>query len=249
MQPTAEGGEAAGLSFTEFSYQLLQAYDFLVLHRDRHCTLQLGGSDQLGNIVAGIELILRLRSTSSSNGESGTRETEQQQPAYGLTLPLLTTASGQKFGKSAGNAVWLDADMTSDFDLYQHLLRSADADVATYLRSLTLLPLEKVEEVLQRHAAEPGKRTAQKTLADEMVGMLRGASALRRAQTMSALLFERHAAPLPASDVFEAFQHDARLVRLDAEALGAPLARLAADIGAAASRGTYSLFLIWARHR
>lgn len=106
-----------GISFTEFSYQLLQAYDFAHLHREHGCRIQLGGSDQWGNIVAGIDLIKRQRPTVQSSDTEA--ESPQAQPAYGLTLPLLTTETGEKFGKSAGNAVWLDGVKTTVYDFYQ----------------------------------------------------------------------------------------------------------------------------------
>ena len=114
---------SSGISFTEFSYQLLQAYDFLRLHRDLGCTMQLGGSDQLGNIISGIDLIRR-SNHATEEGASGGEPVEgaeggKEDPAFGLTFPLLTTASGEKFGKSAGNAIWLDPTMTSPFELYQ----------------------------------------------------------------------------------------------------------------------------------
>ena len=103
---------SSGISFTEFSYQLLQAYDFLTLHRLHNCTIQLGGSDQLGNIVSGIDMIRR-----SKFGDYESKDVDD--PAFGVTFPLLTTASGEKFGKSAGNAIWLDPKMTSPFEVYQ----------------------------------------------------------------------------------------------------------------------------------
>jgi tyrosyl-tRNA synthetase len=106
---------SSGISFTEFSYQLLQAYDFLRLHRDLECTMQLGGSDQLGNIVSGIDLIRRSNFVEAGEGGGEAKE----DPAFGLTFPLLTTAAGEKFGKSAGNAIWLDPSMTSPFEVYQ----------------------------------------------------------------------------------------------------------------------------------
>lgn len=112
---------SSGISFTEFSYQLLQAYDFYHLNRTEACTIQLGGSDQWGNIQSGIDLIRREQSTGpmADTSSSSTTESVESEGAYGLTFPLLTTASGEKFGKSAGNAVWLDETQTSPFDLYQ----------------------------------------------------------------------------------------------------------------------------------
>jgi tyrosyl-tRNA synthetase len=115
-----------GISFTEFTYQLLQAYDFYILHTDHNCTIQIGGSDQWGNILAGIEMINRL---SGSNRQPDSAEREK---AFGITTPLLTTSSGEKFGKSAGNAVWLDDQMTSVFDFYQ---------VSTCVNSSSAIPI------------------------------------------------------------------------------------------------------------
>lgn len=109
----------SGLSFTEFTYQLLQAYDFLTLHRRTNCTIQLGGSDQLGNILSGIEMIRKEKLVGSVVEDVDEGGGEGEQPAYGVTMPLLTTAAGEKFGKSAGNAIWLDSTLTSPFALYQ----------------------------------------------------------------------------------------------------------------------------------
>ena len=156
-----------GLSFTELTYQLLQAYDFYHLHKHFNCTIQVGGSDQWGNILAGLELINRLDSHSTlplSSSESAASAPE----AYGITTPLLTTASGEKFGKSAGNAVWLDPTMTSVFDFYQvrepsfafridlmrggqYFIKVDDADVEKYLKLLTLLPSPQISEIMDAH--------------------------------------------------------------------------------------------------
>lgn len=183
-----------GLSFTEFTYQLLQAFDFYHLHRTRGCTIQLGGSDQWGNILAGVELIDRIaraEAATSSSDDNTLASTESA--AHGLTTPLLTTSTGAKFGKSAGNAVWLDRRLTSVLDFYQVCLRSlevfarlenshheqfflrtADADVGTYLRMFTLLPIQRIEEALEEHGSSPDKRTAQRLLASEVVELVHG---------------------------------------------------------------------------
>ncbi|KAG0309122.1 tyrosyl-tRNA synthetase, partial [Dissophora globulifera] len=137
-----------GISFTEFSYQLLQAYDFWHLYHEDRCRIQLGGSDQWGNITAGIDLIHKKKKTTDeqvvidSHNES---ESEKSPGAYGLTIPLLTTATGEKFGKSAGNAVWLDEKMTSLFDFYQFFVKTADADVGRYLHYFTLLSADEIK--------------------------------------------------------------------------------------------------------
>ena len=139
----------AGMSFLEFTYQLFQAYDFLHLFRTHRCILQIGGSDQWGNITAGTELIRKV------TGEQ----------TYGLTLPLITTASGEKLGKSAGNAVWLNKQLTSPYQLYQYFLQTDDRDVGRYLRLFTFLPLQQIDHALQQHDLAKENRTAQALLA------------------------------------------------------------------------------------
>ena len=164
-----------GMSYTEFSYQLLQGYDFYRLFKDQSCVLQLGGSDQWGNITAGIDLIRKLE------GEGGN--------AFGLTWPLVTTASGQKFGKSEGNAIWLSADRTKPFDFYQFWLRTDDADVQKYLGYFTFLPPEEISTLMNEHAQAPEKRTAQKRLAAEMSTLVHGLEATRQAEAASQTLY------------------------------------------------------------
>ncbi|SJX62166.1 probable tyrosyl-tRNA synthetase, mitochondrial precursor [Sporisorium reilianum f. sp. reilianum] len=181
LAPSSPSGGAGGMSYTEFSYQLLQAYDFAHLHTAHACTVQLGGSDQLGNITAGIDLIRRTHTLAS-------------EPAYGLTLPLLTTHTGDKFGKSAGNAVWLCAAKTSDWSFYQFFLKTTDADVQRYLRCLTLLDVETVEEVVRAHSADPRRRGAQQTLAAHMTRLIRGAHAAERCKALSEVLFSHTSA-------------------------------------------------------
>jgi tyrosyl-tRNA synthetase len=153
----------AGISYTEFSYMTLQAYDFLHLFDTERCTLQVGGSDQWGNITAGIDLIRRLR----------------QAEAYGLTLPLVTTAAGEKFGKSAGNAVWLDPARTSVWDFYQYLVRQEDRDVVRFLKLYTFLPAERIAELEQAVREQPEKREAQQALAFEVTRLVHGEAAAR----------------------------------------------------------------------
>jgi tyrosyl-tRNA synthetase len=147
-----------GISYTEFSYMTLQAYDFLHLHDAHGCTLQVGGSDQWGNITAGIDLIRRQR----------------QVQAYGITFHLITTASGEKFGKSAGNAVWLDPKQTSPWDFYQYLVRQEDKDVVRFLRLYTFLPMERIAELERATQTAPEKREAQKALAFEVTKIVHG---------------------------------------------------------------------------
>jgi tyrosyl-tRNA synthetase len=164
-----------GMSYTEFSYQLLQGYDFYKLYKEHGCVLQLGGSDQWGNITAGIDVIRKL------DGESGN--------AFGVTLPLITTSSGQKFGKSEGNAVWLSAEKTSPYDFHQFWLRVEDADAERYLKYFTFLPLEEVAQLSAEIKAAPEKRTAQKRLADLMTTLVHGEAAAKEAASAAALMY------------------------------------------------------------
>ena len=162
-----------GISYTEFSYMLLQAFDFWWLHEHRGCRLQVGGSDQWGNIVAGIDLIRR-----RAGGV-----------AHGLTWPLLTRADGQKFGKTAEGTVWLDGDRSLPFDLHQYLLRTDDADVGRLLAQLTLLPMPEVRDVVAEHERAPERRLAQRRLADEVTGFVHGAGAVSRANLAAEALY------------------------------------------------------------
>ncbi|KAL4402864.1 tyrosyl-tRNA synthetase [Malassezia pachydermatis] len=204
-------GSIAGISFTEFSYQLMQAHDFSVLHKDKQCSVQLGGSDQMGNIMAGIDLIRRQR---AAQADSTANPNMREEPAYGLTLPLLTTASGAKFGKSAGNAVWISSSLLSDFDFYQYFMRSADVDVERYLLSLTLLPIEKIEQIMAEHAQDRSKRIAQRWLASEMTELVRGEKALQKATLATNVLFNTDLQSLTLDQVEFAFENDPRLVYL-----------------------------------
>jgi tyrosyl-tRNA synthetase len=138
-----------GISFTEFSYQLLQAYDFWYLYKNHECRIQLGGSDQWGNITAGIDLIYRRNQVESDEGQS--KRDDMKSRAFGITIPLLLTSTGEKFGKSAGNALWLDESMTSVFDFYQFLMKTTDADVGKYLEMFTFLNPDQVGEIMKEH--------------------------------------------------------------------------------------------------
>ena len=226
------GATTSGLSFTEFSYQLMQAYDFSHLHDKKACSVQLGGSDQMGNIMAGIDLIRRQRAEQEKGAAND--PSMRADPAYGLTLPLLTTASGAKFGKSAGNAVWVSRSMLSDLDFYQYFVRSSDADVERYLLSLTLMSHEEIAQVMAQHVDDKSKRFAQTRLADEMTELVRGHEACQRAQLATKLLFNTDVQGLTLDQVTFAFQDDPRLVYLDEEPSG--IAALAADIGLLPSR-------------
>ncbi|RPD74215.1 hypothetical protein L226DRAFT_509404 [Lentinus tigrinus ALCF2SS1-7] len=218
-----------GISFTEFTYQLLQAYDFLTLHRMLGCTIQIGGSDQWGNIIAGVELINR------ANSAPGTPEGAIEK-GFGITTPLLTTASGQKFGKSAGNAVSLNEEDTSIFEFYQFFLRSSDADVGKYLKMFTLLPLEQVESVMEAHNKTPEARAAQRLLAEEVTELVHGQDGLARAQLATKILYERDISAARAEDVIAALRGNPVLHLCDAsEVLDVPLTKLAATFRLAAS--------------
>jgi tyrosyl-tRNA synthetase len=163
----------AGISFTEFSYMLLQAYDFLELNRRYGATLQMGGSDQWGNITAGIELI---------------RRTEGAE-AHGVTFPLVATAAGTKFGKTESGAVWLDAARTSPYKFYQFWINVDDRDVGRYLRFFTLLSRSEIEALDAAASEHPEKRDAQRALARDVTARVHGAEAIRAAEEVSGLLF------------------------------------------------------------
>jgi tyrosyl-tRNA synthetase len=162
-----------GISYTEFSYMLLQAHDFWHLQQTMDCRLQVGGSDQWGNITAGLDLIHR-----KGGGQ-----------AFGWTCPLLTTANGEKFGKSAGNAVWLDPAKTSPYAFYQYWLRTDDRDVLRWLRAFTFLPLQEIEAMAAQVEEAPEKREAQRRLAAEVTRMVHGDSGLALAERAAAVLF------------------------------------------------------------
>lgn len=154
----------AGLGFNEFTYQVLQAYDFWHLFKNENVNVQVGGNDQWGNITAGTDLISRVQK----------QETGGDKPAYGITVPLLTTSSGQKFGKSAGNAIFISLELTSPFQMYQYFINTQDDMVAKLLKALTLLPLESMESVLAQHTEDPTLRVAQRVLAREVVDLIHG---------------------------------------------------------------------------
>lgn len=176
-------GREQSLSFTEFSYMLLQSWDFVQLYDRYGCELQLGGSDQWGNITEGVDLIRRLRSAA----------------AYGLTSPLVTKADGTKFGKTESGAVWLDPARTSPYEFYQFWLRTLDADAAGYLRRFTMLDRARIEELEKSLADHPERREAQKALAAEMTAMVHGAEEAERAAAASAVLFTEKIADLDAT--------------------------------------------------
>ena len=157
-----------GITFTEFSYMLMQSYDYLKLNEEENVSLQLGGSDQWGNITAGMELIRRKRDI----------EAGEEVNVFGLTVPLITKADGTKFGKTAGGAVWLDPEKTSPYEFYQFWLNTDDRDAVKFLKYFTFLPVEEIEAIEQRFNEDPGKREAQKRLAEEMTKFVHDEAAL-----------------------------------------------------------------------
>jgi len=162
-----------GISFTEFSYQLIQGYDFYWLHEHKNCKLQMGGSDQWGNILTGTELIRR----------------KSQKEAYGLTCPLITKADGSKFGKSEGENIWLDAEKTSPYTFYQYWLNASDEDAAKYMRIFTLKEKQEILELEKIHFEKPHLRTLQKSLAEDITIRVHSKEALNNALAASEILF------------------------------------------------------------
>ena len=188
-----------GISYTEFSYLLLQAYDYLQLFKKHGCTLQVGGSDQWGNITAGMELVRR-----SAGGE-----------AHVLTAPLITTASGKKFGKTEAGAVWLDPAMTSPYQFYQFWINTEDADVGRYLRMFTFMSRGEIEALEAAHAAAPHERAAQRALATSMTTLLHGADASRVAAEVSRVIFDKKIDPESIDDsAYEVLATEIPFVRL-----------------------------------
>lgn len=169
-----------GISYTEFSYMLLQAYDFYVLHERENCTLQIGGSDQWGNITAGIELIRRMHAA---------QDDEAKHAVYGLTHPLVSKADGSKFGKTEKGTIWLDPRRTSPYAFYQFFIQTSDADAGTYLKYFTFLSIEEIQNLETLTQSEPEKRAAQLALAREVTRLVHGEAELQRAEKASQALF------------------------------------------------------------
>lgn len=176
-----------GISFTEFSYQILQAIDFYILNRDHGVQMQIGGADQWGNITAGIDLIHRLEGA--------------DRPAFGLTIPLMLKADGTKFGKSAGGAVWLDPEKTSPYEFYQFWINQDDRDVIKYLKYFTFLNHEEIDALEEKVKTEPWKREAQKRLAEEVTKFVHGEEGLKEAQTVTEALFSGNVKDLTTKQV------------------------------------------------
>lgn len=218
-----------GISYTEFSYLLLQSYDFLRLHLDLGCTVQLGGSDQWGNIVGGVSLVRRV------TGHT----------VHGFTHPLLTRADGSKFGKSDGtdDHVWLDANRTSPFQMYQRLLNTEDEAVGTMLRWFTLLSRERIEELDAQRASAPAERASQRALAHAIVALVHGDGAADAAERAGRALFSEDIADLDLDSLL-AIVADAPSTTLSAEELGSlDLATLLVRTSLASSKGEARRFL------
>lgn len=181
-----------GISFTEFTYTILQAMDFLHLYEKHNCKMQIGGSDQWGNITTGLELIRKMM----PEGAKG----------YGVTIPLVTKADGTKFGKTESGAIWLDPEKTSPYEFYQFWINTADADVIKYLKYFTFLPKEEIEALENSLAEEAHLRKAQKALAEEMTKLIHGEAALEQAIKISAALFSGDVKNLTASEITQGFK-------------------------------------------
>ncbi|MFP5114549.1 tyrosine--tRNA ligase [Bacillaceae bacterium C204] len=181
-----------GISFTEFTYTILQAMDFLHLYEHHNCKLQIGGSDQWGNITSGLELIRKVQPEGSK--------------AYGLTIPLVTKADGTKFGKTESGAVWLDPEKTTPYEFYQFWINTADADVVKYLKIFTFLSHEEIEQLEKAVQEEPHLRKAQKVLAEELTRLIHGENSLQQAIKISQALFSGDVRSLSAAEIEQGFK-------------------------------------------
>lgn len=212
-----------GISFTEFSYMLLQSYDFLYLNQNENCILQTGGSDQWGNITAGAELVRRMTGNS----------------VYGMVYPLITKSDGTKFGKTESGSVWLKPERTSPYKFYQFWLNTDDKDVIKYLKFFTFLPKEVVDELESSVNERPEAREAQKRLAKEITGIVHGETALSRAEQATQVLFGGSLEGLSGKDIEEIFSdvQSTSLSRTSFEDEGKGILDLLIDSGVAKSKG------------
>lgn len=215
-----EASEGA-LTFTEFSYQILQGNDFLHLFDKYGCTVEVGGADQWGNITAGTDLVRRMRGKT----------------AYGLTFPLLLDASGKKFGKSEGNALFMDASMTSVYDWYQYFLRSADEDVIRYLKVFSLKSLDEIASLEAQMKANPEARIPQKALAEELTALVHGESGLKVAQDATRTLFGGSVEGKGAAELETIFKDVKSATLPKGEVLGKPVFMVASQAGMFKSNG------------
>ena len=180
----------SGITYAEFSYMILQALDFMHLYEERWCTLQVAGSDQWGNITAGIELVRK----------------KLDKEIYGMVMPLVTDSNGVKFGKTEGNALWLDKNKTSSYELYQYLINLEDSMIIEYLKKLTFLSKEEIEEIEKRHNENPGLREAHKILAREVITDIHGKEEYEKALKLSQVLFSGDIKELTSKEIEEVFK-------------------------------------------
>ena len=180
----------SGITYAEFSYMILQALDFMHLYEERGCTLQVAGSDQWGNITAGIELVRK----------------KLDKEIYGMVMPLVTDSNGVKFGKTEGNALWLDKKKTSSYELYQYLINLEDSMIIEYLKKLTFLSKEEIEEIEKRHNENPGLREAHKILAREVITDIHGKEEYEKALKLSQVLFSGDIKELTSKEIEEVFK-------------------------------------------
>ncbi|GAA0795435.1 tyrosine--tRNA ligase [Marinobacterium sediminicola] len=211
--------EGSGLSFTEFTYQILQSYDFQQLNSKYGCTMQIGGSDQWGNIVGGIELTRRV------NGAS----------THALTLPLITKSDGTKFGKTEGGAVWLDAKKTSPYAFYQFWLQTPDADVYRFMKFFTFLPVSEIDAIEAADRERAGRPEAQRILAEQMTALVHGEEALQAARRITEALFSGDLSELSLEDYAQLEQDGLPATQVPADLGELPLTTLFADAGLASS--------------
>jgi tyrosyl-tRNA synthetase len=223
-----------GISYTEFSYMLLQAYDFHYLHEKHGCTLQIGGSDQWGNITAGTELIRRMK----AHGQGREASEHDEDHAYGMTHPLVMKADGTKFGKTESGTVWLSPERTSPYQFYQFWVQTQDADVGTYLRYFSFKSLKEIEALEEAVKTRPEKREAQTALAREMVEMTHGKEALEAAEEATQILFGGDPTKASAA-AFREIQGSVPHWELAASRLqnGVPLIEVLAESGLCPSKG------------
>ena len=220
-----EASEGA-LTFTEFSYQILQGNDFLHLYDNYGCTLEVGGADQWGNITAGTDLVHRMRGKT----------------AYGLTFPLLLDSSGRKFGKSEGNALFMNGEMTSVFDWYQYFLRAADADVIRYLKVFSMKSLDEIAELEAQMKADPESRIPQKALAEELTLLVHGEEGLKKAKDATSALFGGKAqqgdgSKMDAETILQVFANVPSAVASKGDVVGKAVFAVAASVGMFKSNG------------
>lgn len=215
--------QESGISFTEFSYALLQSYDFLELYRREGCTVQMGGSDQWGNITTGIDLIRRV--------EGGR--------AFGVVYPLVTNSSGTKFGKSEAGNIWLDPSLTSPFRFYQYWINVEDADAVRYLKFFTLLGRDEIDELADALEREPHRRAAQRALAEDVTRRLHGETGLAAAERATRALFSGEIEGLSADEVADVFADvpSSEMPRTKLSGEGVPVIDLLVDSELASSRG------------